>query len=154
MTAYCASPGAATAPLAVTSLPVSELTRVALRFRFLALLRASLVAGALYDFGVAVLMVAAPQVLSRAFAVPLPGERFYLHLLALLLLMLSGLYLLAARDPRRYSGVVAIAIAGRLVGGVLFAYAALTEPAHAGLWWTAAADAALGISLAAFWWPL
>lgn len=151
MTAIVPHPGP---PLAVTSLPVSDLTRVAFRFRFLALLRASLAAGALYDFGVAVLMVAAPQVLSRAFAVPLPGERFYLHLLALLLFMLAGMYTLAARDPRRYSGVVFLAIVGRLVGGVLFAYAAITEPAHAGLWWTAAADAVFGLSHAIFWYPL
>lgn len=133
---------------------MSELARVAFRFRFLALLRASLVAGALYDLGVAALMVAAPGVLAGAFAVPLPGERFYLHLMALLLAMLAALYLLAARDPRRYSGVVAVAIAGRLAGGVVFAVAALSEPAHAGLWWTAAVDALFGLSHAAFWWPL
>jgi len=133
---------------------VSELARVAFRFRFLALLRASLVAGALYDLAFATLMVAAPRELAEAFSLPLPGAPFYLHLLAVLLTMLAALYLLAARDPRRYSGVVAVAVAGRLAGAVVFALAAAGGSALGGLWFVAAADAAFGFSHAAFWWPL
>ena len=71
------------------------------RFFYLHLLRASLVLGALYDLGFAALMVLAPQVPSRLLSLPLPGERFYLSLLAVLLTMLALLYLVAAEDPRR-----------------------------------------------------
>jgi hypothetical protein len=98
------------------------------RFRALILLQASLVAGAIYDLVFAVLMVAAPRLPARALGLPLPGAAFYLWTLATLLAMLAVLYLLAAHDPRRYSGVIAVAIGGRTVGALAFAWAALREP--------------------------
>ena len=94
------------------------------RFRLLALLRASLVAGAVYDLAFAVLMVAAPAVPARIFDLPLPplpGGAFYLWILAILLAMLALLYLAAAHDPRRYSAIIAVAIGGRMVGALAFA---------------------------------
>jgi hypothetical protein len=130
--------------------------RFAHRFVLLRLLVGSLVLGALYDFGFAVLIAAAPGVPARMFHLPLPplpDGAFYLWILAVLLTMLSALYLMAARDPRRYSGNIAVAIGGRILGGLVLLAAAL----HAGLpglYPMAAADLAFGIAHAAFWWPI
>src|SRR5262249_5360918 len=107
------------------------------RSRFLAPLAASLVAGAIYDSGFAVLMVAAPRRPARRLSLPLPPlpeGAFYLWTMAILLLMLSACYLLAAGDPQRYAGVVATAIAGRTLGCLAFAAAAWGHPRLAGLY--------------------
>jgi hypothetical protein len=125
------------------------------RFRALVLLQASLAAGALYDLVLAILMVAAPGVPADLLGLPLPGEPFYLWILATLLAMLATLYFLAARDPRRYSGVILVAIAGRTLGASAFAWAALREPALAGgLLPLAACDFLLGLAPAALWAPI
>ncbi len=126
------------------------------RFRFLAWLRGSLVAGAVYDLIFALLMVAAPGVPARLLDLPLPPPEtmFYLWVMAVLLIMLAALYLLAARDTRRYSGIVAVAIAGRLLGALVLAFAAWRGPGLEGLYLLAAADAAFGLAHAAFWWPI
>ncbi|HXU44583.1 MAG TPA: hypothetical protein VN783_03595 [Thermoanaerobaculia bacterium] len=121
------------------------------RFLFVRLLGASLVLGALYDAGFALLMVAAPEIPARVFHLPLPGPRFYLWILAVLLLMLAALYLTAARDLRRYTGIILVASAGRLLGSAVFAFAAWREPGLAGLWPLAAADFAFGAAHAVFW---
>lgn len=131
---------------------MSRLLPFSRRFRALKLLRASLFVGALYDLSFAVLMVAAPAFLARAFDLPLP-PRFYLWLLALLLVMLAALYVEAGRDPRRYSAILRVAIGGRLLGAAVLGLAAFLEPAHSGLWTAAAADAALGLAHLAFWIP-
>lgn len=123
------------------------------RFVYLRLLRASLVAGALYDLAFAAAMVAAPHIPARMFGLPLPGEEFYLGILALFLTMLAALYLAAARDPRRYSAVIVVAIVGRFLGAAVFALAALAESHLAGLWPLAGADLAFSIAHAWFWWP-
>jgi len=136
---------------------VSVKTRFAHRFRFLSLLRGSLVLGAVYDLGFALLMVAAPGVPARLLHLPLPPlpeGAFYLWVLAVVLAMLAALYLLAAHDTRRYSGIVAVAIAGRLLGGLAMAVAALRGPGLEGLYPLAAADTAFGLAHAAFWWPI
>ena len=127
------------------------------RFHLLTTLRASLVAGALYDFGFAVLMVAAPEVPARLFGLPLPPlprGAFYLWILATLLTMLAVLYLAAARDPRRYSAIIAVAIGGRALGAAAFAAAALRGPDLGGLLPLAAADLAFSAVHAASWWPI
>lgn len=127
------------------------------RFRLLTLLRGSLVLGAIYDLAFALLMVAAPGVPARLLDLPLPPlpeGAFYLWVMAVLLSMLAALYLLAARDTRRYSGIVAVAIAGRLLGGLALGIAALRGPDLEGLYPLAVADAAFGLAHAAFWWPL
>ncbi|HTQ79093.1 MAG TPA: hypothetical protein VMM92_03790, partial [Thermoanaerobaculia bacterium] len=85
----------------------------------------------------------------------LPGEPFYLWVMATLLAMLACLYLLAARDPRRYSGVIAVAIVGRMVGALAFVVAAVTEPALLpGIAVLAACDFVLGAAAALFWLPV
>lgn len=127
------------------------------RFRLLTLLRASLVAGALYDLGFAVLMVVAPAVPARIFALPLPPlprGAFYLWILATLLAMLALLYLAAAHDPRRYSAIIAVAIGGRGLGALVFVLAAMLGPDLRGLLPLAAADFAFGAAHAAAWLPI
>ena len=127
------------------------------RFRLLSTLRASLIAGAVYDLGFAVLMVTAPQVTARMFDLPLPGlprGAFYLWILATLLLMLACLYLAAAHDPRRYSAIIAVAIGGRTLGAAAFLALALRGPDLGGLYPLAAADFAFGAVHAASWLPI
>jgi hypothetical protein len=121
------------------------------RFAYLRLLRGSLVLGALYDLAFAAVMVLAPQVPARLLHLPQPGEPFYLWILAVLLTMLSALYLKAAQDPRRYSAVVVVAAAGRCLGALAFGAAALGRPELGGLWPLAGADLALGLSHAVLW---
>jgi hypothetical protein len=127
------------------------------RFRLLTLLRASLVAGAFYDLAFAALMVAAPELPARLFALPLPPlprGAFYLWILATLLAMLSLLYLAAAHDPRRYSAIIAVAIGGRALGALVFVLAAGLGPDLRGLLPLAAADFAFGAVHAAAWLPI
>ncbi len=124
------------------------------RFLLLRLLSVSLVAGALYDLGFAALMVVAPAVPAELFGLPLPGEDFYLGLIAVFLGMLASLYLVAAHDPRRYSAVIVVAIAGRLAGAAVFVLAATASSELAGLYPLAAADLAFGLAHAACWLPL
>lgn len=127
------------------------------RFRLLAVLRASLTAGALYDFSFGVLMVAAPEVPARMFNLPLPPlpeGRFYLWILATLLTMLAGLYLAAARDPRRYSAIIGIAIGGRALGAFALALAALTGNGLGGLIPLAVADLTFSVVHAGSWFPI
>lgn len=131
--------------------------RFARRFLFLKLLSGSLVLGALYDLVYAVVMVVAPEAPARAFDLPLPPlpeGAFYLWILAVLLAMLAALYLVAARDPRRYSGIIAVAIGGRILGGLVLLAAALRGPDLPGLYPMAAADFAFGLAHAAFWLPI
>ncbi|HWM93222.1 MAG TPA: hypothetical protein VN493_20830 [Thermoanaerobaculia bacterium] len=135
---------------------MSAVTDFARRFRFLALLRGSLVLGALWDIVFALLLAFAPEASARAFDLPLPPlpeGAFYLWIFAVVLLMLAALYLLAARDTRRYSGIVAVAIGGRILGGLVLLFAALRSGIP-GLYPMAAADLGLGIAHAAFWLPI
>lgn len=124
------------------------------RFRLLRLLRISLVIGALYDLTFAAAMVFAPEIPARIFSLPLPGPGFYLWILATFLGMLAAFYLLAAHDPRRYSGVIVVAIAGRTVGALVFATAAVLEPGLGGLVPLAVADLLFAVAHAAFWLPI
>ncbi len=128
--------------------------RFALRFRFLRLLQLSLVAGAVYDAAFAALLLVRPDLPARWLALPPPGETFYLWLLAVFLTMLAALYLQAARDPRRYSGIIAVAIGGRLAGSLAMLCAALPRPDLAGLYPLSAVDAAFGLAHALLWWPI
>jgi len=135
---------------------MSVTAHFARRFRFLTLLRASLVIGAVYDLSFAVLMLAAPELPARILHLPLPPlpeGAFYLWVMATLLAMLAALYILAARDTRRYSGIVAVAIAGRIAGGLLIGFAAWRGPDLAGLWPLAAADLGFGLAHAMLWYP-
>lgn len=121
------------------------------RFLLIRLLGASLVLGALYDAAFAVVMVAAPELPQKILRLPLPGASFYLHLIAVLLLMLAALYLTAALDQRRYTGIILVAIAGRLLGAAVLGAAAWSDPRLSGLWPLAAADFAFGSVHALCW---
>ena len=52
------------------------------------------------------------------------------------------MYLLAAHDPHRYSGNIAVAILARGLGFVALGWAARSRPELAGLWIAAFADLA------------
>jgi hypothetical protein len=75
----------------------------------------------LYDalFGAAILLFPAPA--GRILGIPLPDDRLYFDFVGIFVLLLAAMYVLPARDPRRYQGVVLVAALGRLVG---FAYMA------------------------------
>jgi hypothetical protein len=96
-------------------------------------------------------MLLAPELPARLLSLPLPGETFYLDLLAVLLSMLAILYLVAAEDPRRYSAVVLVASIGRCAGAVAFALAARGRPDLAGLWPLSAIDLAFGLVHGLLW---
>ena len=124
------------------------------RFVLLRLLRWGLLIGALYDLGFAVLMVAAPNLPAQWFHLPLPGEPFYLWLCAVLLSALALMYLLAAHDPHRYSGNIAVAILARGLGFLALGYAASGRPELAGLWVVALVDLGFAAVHAAGYLPL
>ena len=124
------------------------------RYTYLRALRVSLVAGAFYDLVFAGLMTMAPGPASRALGLPLPAERYTTDLLAILLAMLACLYLLAAREPRRYAGVVVVAIGGRALGAAAFALAAWNRPDLGALWGLAGADLAFALAHLLTWMPL
>lgn len=107
-------------------------------------LRVSLVCGAAYDAAFAALMVLAPRLPARLLRLPLPGESFYLWILAILLGMLAALYVSAARQPLASRAIVDVAIVGRLGGAGALALGAVGRPDLAGLYALAAADFLFG----------
>lgn len=127
--------------------------RHARRMRALDWLRATLVFGALYDFVYAALMVLAPDLPERLLQLPQPREAFYLGVMAVFLIMLGSLYLFAARDPRRYVGVIVVATLGRLAGATVFVVAALRNPDLWGLYVLAGGDLLIALSHALFFRP-
>lgn len=113
-------------------------------------------AGALYDLFFGALMVAAPEIAARWFSLPLPPlpeGRFYLWILAILLAMLATLYLAAAHDPRRYTAILLVAIAGRALGGLAFLLA-YQSTGLSGLLPLAGADLGFALVHAVCAWPL
>jgi hypothetical protein len=77
--------------------------------------------GAAYDlcFAVAILFFTAPS--AAILGLTVPADPVYLRLNGIFLLLLAGLYALPAAAPRRYSGVVIVAVAGRTLGFLYFA---------------------------------
>lgn len=131
-------------------------SRFARRFRLLTVLRTSLLAGAAYDLFFALAMAAFPELPARILNLPLPplpDGAFYLWIMAVLLTMLAAMYLAAAHDPRRYSAIIVVAIAGRLAGALALA-AAAAGSGLSGLYPLAAADFVFGAVHAASWWPI
>ena len=124
------------------------------RHHYLRLLRGSLIAGAAYDLSYALAMVAFPDLTASWLSLPLPGESFYLWIMATFLTMLAILYLVAARDPRRYSAVILVAIVGRTVGALVFGVCALEQPELQGLWILAATDLMFASVHALSWYPM
>ena len=140
---------------------LTDVTRIS-RFRLLELpampprrrsptaLSRSLQAGAAYDGVFALLLVAFPAWISGTFKLPLPGERFYLWLIAVFLVSLAGFYVLVARDPGRHRDFVRLAVAIRLLGAVVIAAAALGRPDLTSLYAIAFVDLAFGLAHFAF----
>lgn len=128
--------------------------RFARRFRFLRLLQLSLVLGAAYQAAVAAVLLAAPGVVGRTLGLAVPEERYFLWLLAVLLAVVGGLLVSAARDPRRYTAVILAAILGRLAAAAALAGPALASPELGSLYALAAVELAFGVLHAIFWLPV
>jgi hypothetical protein len=123
------------------------------RFRLLTLLRTLLgTAGALFAVA-AVLALAAPGVLARNVGAAFLSEPLAGWLFAALLAPLGGSFFLAARDPRRYSGVIILAVAALGLFAVALGAGAL-GPGGGGLWLPAGTALALALATAAAWLPL
>lgn len=122
------------------------------RFRLLTLLRTLLgTAGALF-LAAAVAALFAPGVLERNVGAPFLAEPLVGWLFAALLAPLGGSYFLAARDPRRYSGVIILAIAAQGLAAIALGAGAFRGDSD--LWLPAGVALALGLATAAAWLPL
>lgn len=122
---------------------------------YLSLLKLSLWAGAAYDVVFAFAMVVFPVYAAELLGLRLPGEPFYLWLIAVFLLMLAAIYLFAAYDPQAYRGNILVGIVGRSVGFLVLIYAAITaEPPMPGLYLAAFGDLTFAVCHAVFWWPI
>lgn len=127
------------------------------RFRLLEVLRGALGLGAILNLAAAFLLVVSPAALAElAGSSPeaVQAESFLLWLVAALLVPLGVLYFMAARDPRRYSGIIVVAIGGRLLGAAALGAGAVHRPELGGLWVLAGADLALAALIAGSWIPL
>ena len=124
------------------------------RFRLLTLLRGLLMLGGGLHLATAAALVAAPGALDASLGSTLPAEPVTRWVLAALLTPLAGLYLLAARDPRRYAGAIVVVIGGRALGAVALGAGALSNPDAGGLWTLAGVDLAFAAAIAAAWLPL
>lgn len=129
-------------------------TRAYFARRFLALkvLRGTLVAGALYDVGLALLLLWRPAVvapLSGAGAGPSPSQA---QMAALALALFAALAVAAARDVRRYSAVIAALFFNRAVTAIILAFGAATMRSAA--LWMAGWSALLAVTLIVAWRPL
>jgi hypothetical protein len=100
----------------------------------------SLRAGALYDALFALFLVAFPAQIGAIFRLPLPGERFYLWLIAVFLLSLGVFYILVARNPTAQRDFLHLAIATRFAGAVVLGASASGRADLGGLWLIAGAD--------------
>jgi hypothetical protein len=106
----------------------------------------SLRIGAVWDWAFALTMLAAPQLLRATFGLPLPGERFYLNVVAALLAIVGAVWWVAANDPEGARPIVWIAVGGRFLGFALLAVPAIGRPELAGLWVAAFGDLAFAIA--------
>lgn len=122
--------------------------------RYFQVLRVSLAVGGIYDLVLGGLLLVVPGFAARLLHLPRPNEDFYLWLIAILVLMAAGVYLLAAYDPMAYAGNVLLSIAARAVAGAALVYAAVGRPDLGGLYLLGAADLSFAAVHAASWWPL
>jgi hypothetical protein len=83
----------------------------------------SMALAAAYDAVFAAAILLFPQASSALLRIPLPADPVYFRFVAVFLLILAALYLLPAREPRRYQGVVAVAAAGRFAGFLYLGWA-------------------------------
>ncbi|HEX5043079.1 MAG TPA: hypothetical protein VFV75_09235 [Candidatus Polarisedimenticolaceae bacterium] len=98
----------------------------------------SMALGAAYDAAFAAAILLFPEPASALLRIPLPADLLYFRFIGVFLLMLAAMYLLAAREPRRYQGVILVAAAGRLAGFLYLARA----------WSAGAPSAFLGLACA------
>ena len=117
-------------------------------------MKLSLIAGAVYDLLFALAMLAFPAFAAGLLGLRLPGDPYYLWLIAVFLMMLAGFYLLAAYDPRAYSGNIVVGIVGRALGFIAIITAAITDPTLPGLYLLAFADLSFAVLHLVFWWPI
>ena len=98
----------------------------------------SMALAVVYDavFAVAILFFTAPA--SRLLRLALPDDLVYLRFNGVFLLMLAGMYALPAMRPRRYQGIVGVAVVGRFAGFVYLG----------GVWYGGGAATFLGLALA------
>lgn len=92
---------------------------------FVAIVRYTMLAGAIYDVAFAIPILLAPEWLSRIIALPMPEQEIYLRFLGIFLLGLTLFYLMPVLHPGRYFGNVAAAAATRALGGLFMAVAVL-----------------------------
>ena len=109
-----------------------------------------LAAGAVYDlvFAVAILAFTRPSAALLGLAVP--DDPVYLLFNGIFLILLGALYLVAAREPQRYSAVAPVSAGGRILGFLFLTWAWLggRPPAFLAL---GAADLAIGLATFALW---
>ncbi len=124
------------------------------RFRFQRVLQGSLALGGGFNLLLGVLLGLAPNAALGILRLPGPVPAFYLQVLATLAALLGCYYLLAASDVRRYSGVIALAIAGRFAVALTLALAAAGHAPARGLWVLAAVELAFAATHAGSWWSI
>lgn len=124
------------------------------RFRFQRVLQASLVIGGLFNLVLGALLGLTPDTAVAILHISRPNPGFYLQLLATLAALLGCYYLLAASDVRRHSGIVALAISGRFLIGLVLLFAAASEPGLAGLNLLAGVEILFGAIHAIAWWSI
>ena len=123
------------------------------RFHLLRLLRGLLgLAGALW-LAVAVATLVTPGALARLFGVPFRAEPVSGWLFAAFLAPFGGLCVLAARDPRRYSGAILLILATQLLAALSLGIGAV-HTGNGDLWLPAGSAVALAGAIAAAWLPL
>ena len=91
----------------------------------IAVVRCTMLAGAIYDALFAVPILVAPAWLSGLIAVSVPQEEIYLRFIGVFLLGLALFYLLPVIHAGRYLGNVAAAVAVRTAGGAFMLVAVL-----------------------------
>jgi len=123
------------------------------RFRCLKWLRATLFGGAALSLLFSVSLVLGPRATSRLLGVGSPEDPFYLWLSAVLFASLGVLYLLAISDVRRFSPIIAVAIATHLALALAF-FTVAQSPGTANLVRLSGAELLIGLSLLLFWWPI
>lgn len=124
------------------------------RFLFQRILQGSLVVGGCFNLILGALLGLTPDIAVALLHVRRSDPGFYLQMLALLAALLGCYYLLAASDVRRYSGVVALAIAGRFLAGLTLLSIAASNPDLAGLAFLGGADILFGAIHAGAWWSI
>jgi len=109
-----------------------------------------LAAGAAYDAGFGVVILAFPRPAAALMGLKVPDDPVYFYLNGILLLLLAGLYAAAARAPERYRAVAPISGAGRVAGCCFFVsmWAGGHPDAFLGL---GLADLALGVATLGAW---